>query len=230
MKSKQSPEWYREYYRKNRNKILLRKKKYSHDNREKLTAKAKNYYIQNKEKVSAYHIEYNKKNKAKKSLYHKAHYAKNRLKKLTYRRKYVEKNKDKVLASARISNKKNFLKTKDRIYKYRNQRYATNIQCKISDLLRKRFRHALRGNVKSKSAIKLLGCSIEDFKNHIASKFKPGMSWQNHGKTTWHIDHIRPCSSFNLADPEQQRECFHHTNMQPLFAFENHSKNNRYTG
>jgi len=53
--------------------------------------------------------------------------------------------------------------------------------------------------------------------------FKPDMTWANYG-AEWHIDHKRPCVSFNLTDPAQQRECFHYTNLQPLWATENLQK------
>jgi len=46
--------------------------------------------------------------------------------------------------------------------------------------------------------IDLLGYSSLDFKNHIESLFTDGMSWENHGE--WHVDHIRPVSSFELTE------------------------------
>jgi hypothetical protein len=54
------------------------------------------------------------------------------------------------------------------------------------------------------------------------------MTWENHGRYGWHIDHIRPCASFDLADPEQQRKCFHYTNLQPLWASENMRKGDKW--
>ena len=62
--------------------------------------------------------------------------------------------------------------------------------------------------------------------NHLKKQFKRGMTQKNHGK--WHIDHIRPISSFNLHDPLQQRQCFHYKNMQPLWATDNLKKGNNY--
>lgn len=44
------------------------------------------------------------------------------------------------------------------------------------------------------------------------------MTWENHKHCGWHLDHIIPCSSFDLSDPEQQNKCFHYTNLQPLWA------------
>jgi hypothetical protein len=64
---------------------------------------------------------------------------------------------------------------------------------------------------------------VEAFlKGYLAGKFKDGMTWENHGE--WHIDHIKPCASFNLLDEGEQKKCFHYTNLQPLWASENLSK------
>ena len=56
------------------------------------------------------------------------------------------------------------------------------------------------------------------------------MSWDNHGKGKgkWHIDHIRPCASFDLTDLEQQKECFNYSNLQPLWSEDNLIKGDRY--
>ncbi len=48
------------------------------------------------------------------------------------------------------------------------------------------------------------------------------MTWDNYGK--WQIDHKIPCASFDLTDPEQQKSCFHFSNLQPLWAKDNNSK------
>jgi hypothetical protein len=77
---------------------------------------------------------------------------------------------------------------------------------------------------------KLLGCSWEEFINYIESKFTNGMTWENRGKKGWHLDHIRPCASFDLSDPEQQKECFHYTNLQPMWQPENQSKSSFWEG
>jgi hypothetical protein len=66
--------------------------------------------------------------------------------------------------------------------------------------------------------MELLGCTIDFLKEYLEARFLPTMTWENYG-TLWHIDHIIPCASFDLRDLEQQKACFHYTNLQPLFAF-----------
>ena len=84
---------------------------------------------------------------------------------------------------------------------------------------------AVKRNTKSGHTIDLLGCSIDQLKNHLENQFKPGMSWSNYGK--WHIDHIRPCASFDMRNPKDQKVCFNYKNLQPLWAIQNLTKKDR---
>jgi hypothetical protein len=95
--------------------------------------------------------------------------------------------------------------------------------------MRCRIRYALKPQnaVKSQKVSELLGCSIQEAMNHIESQFKERMTWDNYGFYGWHIDHIIPCASFDLTDPEQQKKCFHYTNIQPLWGHENFSKGSK---
>jgi len=81
---------------------------------------------------------------------------------------------------------------------------------------------------KSKTSKNLLGCSLEVLKFHLECYFTKGMSWDNYGYYGWHIDHIKPCAAFDLTDPEQQKQCFHYTNLQPLWAEDNMKKSDNY--
>lgn len=89
--------------------------------------------------------------------------------------------------------------------------------------LRERVRQAIKeqGGVKSAATLELIGCSVLEVRAHLEKLFLPGMTWTNHGFHGWHIDHIKPCAAFDLSDPKQQRECFHWTNLQPLWAEDN---------
>jgi hypothetical protein len=97
----------------------------------------------------------------------------------------------------------------------------------LADILRGRIRAALKGESKSARTIELLGCSIDQFRRYLESQFRDGMTWGNSG-WYWHIDHKRPCASFDLRRAEDQRACFHFTNLQPLTALENMRKGARF--
>ena len=72
--------------------------------------------------------------------------------------------------------------------------------------------------------MKLCGCSLEKLKQHIENQFYDGMSWE---KKNFHIDHMEPCALFNLADEEEQRKCFHYTNLKPEWPSQNMSDGGR---
>lgn len=80
---------------------------------------------------------------------------------------------------------------------------------------------------KETSSIELLGADIETVRQHIEKQFSEGMSWDNHGTVGWHIDHIIPCSAFDLTKEEEQKKCFHFSNLQPLWYDENLRKGSK---
>lgn len=114
--------------------------------------------------------------------------------------------------------------------KWHNDRYKKNPEFKI----RKDLAGYVRKSLKKQNVVKnikfhtLLGCTVKELKLYLEKKFKPGMSWENHGLYGWHIDHIKPVSKFKLINPEEQKKCFHYTNLQPLWAKENIKKGNKY--
>ena len=113
------------------------------------------------------------------------------------------------------------------------ERCATDPHYKIKKNLRSRFRQALKRSkdgkaVKCGHTLDMLGCSMDFFIKHIEEQFEPGMSWSNHGFSGFHIDHRIPCASFDLTDPEQQKKCFHFSNMQPMWASEKLSKGAKF--
>lgn len=72
----------------------------------------------------------------------------------------------------------------------------------------------------------MLGCELPYLKNYLQLKFTNGMTWENYGK--WHVDHIKPCAAFDLSKQKEQKECFHYTNLQPLWAQDNLKKRAQY--
>jgi hypothetical protein len=120
--------------------------------------------------------------------------------------------------------------TRDHIREYKKlweqNRANTNPEYRIRKSLRTRIHHAVKNGIKTNKTMSLIGCSLEYFIAYLESKFQDGMTLDNYGQ--WHIDHIRPCSSFDLMDPEQQRQCFHYTNLQPLWAKDNLLKSDKF--
>lgn len=110
-----------------------------------------------------------------------------------------------------------------------NKRRKIDIKFRIKKNLRSRLWHALKGKTKSQNTMKLLGCDIDFLKKYLENKFLPGMSWKNYSYRGWHVDHIMPCDLFDLSKPKEQKRCFHYTNLQPLWAKDNISKNNKIT-
>jgi hypothetical protein len=106
--------------------------------------------------------------------------------------------------------------------------YRNNDQARIAKNLRSRLRLAIKeqGGKKSASTMELVGTDWPTLFAWIQSKFQFGMTRNNHG--LWHIDHVVPCAAFDLTQPEQQKECFHYKNLQPLWKIENIKKGAKF--
>lgn len=139
-----------------------------------------------------------------------------------YRKRDPERKKEMARIRAKRHRDKGLLKQRHAI------RYASDVQYNLAVRLRNRIRMAFHkaknGARKHDCTIKLLGCSYDEFRKHIESKFTFGMSWQEVLEGKIHIDHIKPISSFDLTDPLQQKLAFSFQNCQPLWAAENLEK------
>lgn len=113
---------------------------------------------------------------------------------------------------------------------YEKNRKLIDPQFKLVKTLRSRLNSALkRRNIeKGFSTMELTGCELSFLKNYIEDKFTEGMTWENHG--SWHLDHRTPICSFDLTKEEEQKKCFHFTNLQPLWAEDNLSKGGKWNG
>lgn len=103
----------------------------------------------------------------------------------------------------------------------RRKRYFKNPLWRLKLNMRRRLLHVLHGNRKSDTTLKLVGCTWQQLREHLEKQFINDMSWDNYGFYGWHVDHIKPCESFDLSIPEEQQKCFHYTNLQPLWARDN---------
>jgi hypothetical protein len=112
------------------------------------------------------------------------------------------------------------------------RRRREDLQFAVKGRLRCRVRSAIRNHVggkavKMSNTMDLVGCSPSKLIAHLESLFTPEMSWELFKSGEIHIDHIKPCSSFNLTKELGQRECFNWANLQPLFAADNLKKSNK---
>jgi hypothetical protein len=175
----------------------------------------KQYSSEHKEQIKQYFIEH----KDKKKTYDKQRHLKNKKERNLKSKKWRLNHKN----ESKIYNKRYYLKNKKELIKknieYQNKKLKNNSIFKIIKNLRNRMNHALRcqGIKKSIHAIDCLGCSAEFYQNYIQSLFKPGMNIDNKDTKKWVQHHIIECNKFNLLDPEQQRKCFHYTNIIPMW-------------
>ncbi len=167
----------------------------------------------------------------------KKRYASNKQEYLRQQREYRVKNADAIRETKRLYRQKNAAKIKlakqkygvenrDKIAKALANRRANNPIARMANSMRRSIRRYLDAGQKGEmSSFEIIGCSKDDLRKHLESKFRDGMTWQNYGKH-WHIDHIVPLISAKSAD-EVKRLC-HWTNLQPLTAFENISKGSKW--
>lgn len=172
-------------------------------------------YEKNSDHYREYYREFNARpeQKAAKKKWNAEYYTATKEQQLEKTRRYRAVNKDSV---NRYANE----------YQKMRRQQDPNFQLRCS--LRSRLSHALKGKMKLGSHIKLLGCTVDELRLRLESLFLPGMTWDNYTLKGWHIDHIRPLSSFDLSDPEQLKAACHYTNLQPLWATDNLSKGDHY--
>ena len=234
-KEKARKRWKR-YREKHRERLKVRSRELYALNIKEERRKAREWYWRNRKKELERQKKYRMRPEVKE---------RKRLYDLKTKKQYYINNREKILKKKaihakrpeEIARKKNY----NKIYRtdhfeeiqqwntaYIRERYKTNLNYKLKKVLRARMNMALGHNWKAARTAELLGASIPEVWNHLEKQFQPGMTRKNHG--LWHIDHIKPCVTFDLSDPEQQKKCFHYTNLQPLWAFDNISKGKRVLG
>ena len=217
----------KKWYSKNKERFKAYSAQWYKDNIETIKIKSTIYREKNKERIERMSKKYRDKpeSKARRKEYCAEYYLKNKKRVNKRNKAWSQNNKDKV----RKANKQNRLRNLEYYRKwyaaYASRQRKINPQFNMRERLSRRIHDALNRYIKEGKRFGTLtytGCSIAFLVKHIEKQFKDGMNWENRNK--WHIDHIRPCASFDLTDTKQQLECFHYTNLQPLWAFDNISK------
>lgn len=155
-----------------------------------------------------------------------------------YWKQYAVDNKEKIAKRLKEYREKNKVKVHAQNKEYQNkpgrkdkrnanerERKKRDPMYKIRINLHTRLWFFLRGLKKSIHTMDLVGCDLDFLKEHLQSQFDNKMNWDNYG-SYWHCDHIIGCMSgvFDLTKLEDQKKCFHWTNLQPLEGRENEEK------
>jgi len=156
----------------------------------------------------------------------KAEWAKKRWQSLPIERRDLLNERSKVAMRNWAANNRETSRQRAHDYYWSNRsdptyRLVSNLRARLWCALNK------KRLTKSTRTFCLVGCSVAFLREHLERQFKVGMSWENYGE--WHVDHIKPCASFDLSNPEQLHACFHYSNLQPLWAQENQIKSCKLT-
>ncbi len=145
-----------------------------------------------------------------------------------YIKKYYKATKENKREYGKEYYKANKKTINERNNERQRNRYKNDEKFKMKVLLRRRFSKALKSQNTKKNThiLELTSCSMEFLRDYLSQQFEKGMTWKNHGD--WHIDHRKPCRSFDLTKKEEQRKCFHYTNLQPLWRSENLQKRDTF--
>lgn len=181
----------------------------------------KEYTLRNKDKKAKYDKLYNSRIDIKEK--HQRYRQENKEKFRNQQRQWKQNNPHKVKQNSR----KDYERRREKVISYM-KKYQKRRHVKIKHALTTRIREELKNCLLDKKykTIVYLGCTIPEFILYLESKFQTGMTWENYGFYGWHIDHIKPCASFDLTDTKQQKKCFHYTNLQPLWATTEIAKEN----
>lgn len=217
--------------------------KWQKNNPKKVKQYRKTYQEKNKERKKEYNKEYNIKNAAKIKKYRRAQYILNSEKQIeeakSWRKNNVKRSKQ-TAKKYRIKNKKKIKESlkqykkenRDKIRKYQknyNRKRRKDPIHKLNNVIRIGIWESLKKNKNGEKWEKLVGYSLNDLKIHLEKQFKDGMTWENHSRDGWHIDHRIPISLFNITSAKCKgfKKCWELSNLQPLWAKENMKKNNR---
>jgi len=212
-------EWMRRYRANHPEKISEANAKHRAANREKLIASARAKYQRNRTKIIAKACDYSRKNRDKIN-------ARNRARKAAD----PEKARELSRASYLRCRERDKLRRRERrieLAAYMRHKRQSDPAFAIADRLRRRINGLIAKSSASKAGglVEVSGCTLAELVIHIERQFLPGMSWAN--RRLWHIDHIIPCSAFDLTDESQQRVAFHFTNLRPIWAEQNHRKHGK---
>jgi hypothetical protein len=215
-----------EYREKNKQRLKEHYKQFYIDNRDKIKAKSKAYREANKSKVNEKEAKRRERDREKLNAYFRDrhHKLKNDIDYIIKRKQSALKRKDKKV----IEDKRWAKANRKKIREYHRQRMK-NPNHRLRQVLSGRILQAVKNQSSDKAykSMELLGCTIQELREHLESQFTEGMTWEKMGRGGWHIDHIIPCAFFDLSKPSHQKVCFNWQNLQPLWESDNCAKGDK---
>lgn len=190
-------------YKRNSEKRKAYQRRYREDYPDKIRSRAKRYYESNSDKILERSRQYYRDNPERVAANNARWQRENPEKVRAAKRRYEQSHKSEIIA-------------------YRRIRTKTDPDYRLRAILRRRISVGIRraGGKTFHSAQALTGCGYSFLRGYIEARWKMGMTWENYGRD-WHIDHRIPLSRFNLLDVDEQKKCFHYSNLQPLWAGDN---------
>lgn len=188
---------------------------YNNSNKDRIKELNKKYRYENKDYIKSYMEGYRDQNRESLNKKKREHYKENKDYYIENAKQNYRENKFRHNEKSRV--RKNSRRREDALYKLR---------CNTSTLIRNCV--GRNGGNKSKKTIQILGCLIEEFKQHIEEQFEPWMNWSNWGVNcgeydkTWQLDHIVPTAS--ARSEEEVIKLNHYSNFQPLCSKRNKEK------
>ena len=161
-------------------------------------------------------------------------------------KKYQSTDKGKESAERYRTSEKGIKNAKKQIKKYKHS-YKGKVKMKnyIKDKIKTDPIFKLKMNMRSRLSkffsssnirktnhtFKMVGCTPEFLKKHLEKQFYKNpktneqMTWKNHNKKGWHIDHKKPISLAKTFLGVEKLS--HYTNLQPMWATENLKKGSK---
>lgn len=218
---------------KNKEKELKNKKEYYLKNREKILAKmriyGKKWYLKNIEKIRLQHKIYERQNKGKRLEYFRRWYRKNKDRILAASKAYYQRRKEIIQQRHRAYNKKN----KENLLNYKRgwqkQKRKIDPRWRLNENMQSAIWRCIKSNKAGERWESLVDYTLKDLMNHLEKNFTEKIDWDNYG-SYWAIDHIKPKSLFTYSNPKDAefKKCWGLENLQPLEKTINIKKGNRY--
>lgn len=211
--------------------------------------KKREYNMENKDAVAIVRRAYAERNRQRRREYHRRLREANHERHLEVGREYYRRNAEALREKQRqwrVKNRDHAIQ-RGREYRQRNiekireqerrsglakfyRKYGTDVAFTLKMRTSALLRASLRGGLKSKKTVELLGYTVAELRDHLEARFTEGMTWERFMAGDIHIDHIRPVSSFSITseDCADFRACWSLGNLQPLWAADNIRKGHRY--